>query len=301
MRFHHLDLNLLVALDALLTERSITRAAQQLHISQPAMSGSLARLREFFEDELLVQVGRKMLPTGLGESLAEPVRAALLQIETTICTRPDFSPSKLVRHFRLLVSDYVAAALLPRVLPRLEQEAPGVTLQVFNHISNPWDALARSEVDFLILPTQYLQEDQPASDLFTDEFVCLVWQGNQHIADSVDMAQYLALGHVVARLGNDQMPYFDEWFLGRFGHVRRVELTASSFHGVAQMLVGTQRIATVHKRLADICCRSLPVRQVQPPLVFPTLTEAIVWPRHFDKDPASVWLRSVICDAAGAL
>ncbi len=133
MHFEQLDLNLLVALDALLTERSITAAGVRVHLTQSAMSGALSRLREFFNDELLTQVGRKMVPTPLGESLAEPVRQILLQVRATINTKPGFDPATSARHFSVMMSDYVDTVLMSEVLRRAEAVAPRVR---FNLVSN---------------------------------------------------------------------------------------------------------------------------------------------------------------------
>ena len=125
MHFRGLDLNLLVALDALITERSISRTGEKIHLSQPATSGALARLREYFKDDLLVPVGRKMVLTPLAEELAEPVRQLLLQTEAIIHRNPVFSPMTSDRAFRLVMSDYVATTLMSRALPEIQRQARG--------------------------------------------------------------------------------------------------------------------------------------------------------------------------------
>ena len=124
MHFRGLDLNLLVALDALITERSISRTGEKIHLSQPAASGALARLRDFFKDDLLVPVGRKMVLTPLAEELAQPVRQLLVQAEAIIHRNPHFSPETSQRTFRLVMSDYVATVLMSRALPEIQHKAP---------------------------------------------------------------------------------------------------------------------------------------------------------------------------------
>ncbi len=157
MHFEQLDLNLLVALDALLTERSITAAGVRVHLTQSAMSRALSRLREFFGDELLTQVGRKMVPTPLGESLAEPVRQILLQIKATIHATPGFDPSTSTRQFSVMMPDYVDTVLIGEVLRRAEKAAPRVRFDlVSNDVSSPTEALERADVDLLIMPSDYL-------------------------------------------------------------------------------------------------------------------------------------------------
>jgi len=119
MHYRHLDLNLLVALDALLTERNITEAGKRVFLTQSAMSGALARLREYFGDELLVQMGRRMVPTPLAETLAPQVREILLKIKATVETKPGFDPATSTRKFSLMMSDYCSTVLMTEVLPRL--------------------------------------------------------------------------------------------------------------------------------------------------------------------------------------
>ncbi|MEC4511813.1 LysR family transcriptional regulator, partial [Klebsiella pneumoniae] len=113
MRFNKLDLNLLVALDALLSEQNISRAAEKIHLSQSATSNALARLREYFDDELLVQVGRKMEPTPRAEALKDAVRDILVRVDATVAAQPEFGPAQANRLFRLFVSDYTMTTLIP--------------------------------------------------------------------------------------------------------------------------------------------------------------------------------------------
>jgi LysR family nod box-dependent transcriptional activator len=124
-----LDLNLLVALDALFAEKSVSRAGERLHLSQSATSGALARLREVFQDQLLVPVGRKMAMTPVAEALVNPVRDFLLQAEAILNNNPVFDPASSTRKFRLLMSDYVETVLMTEALPRMEQFAPGASIR----------------------------------------------------------------------------------------------------------------------------------------------------------------------------
>lgn len=300
MHFNRLDLNLLVALDALLAERNITRASERVHLSQSAMSGTLARLREYFGDELLVQVGRRMVPTPLGEYLVEPVREILLKIETTIQARPQFDPATSRRHFKLLMSDYVSTVLMTPALPRLQQLAPHLSFELLPYSDGQWESLERGEIDFLIMPTEYLRDGQPSETLFTDSYTCVAWSENPLVGDSITLDQYLELGHVVVRFGQQRLPAYDEWFFSRFGHARRIEIVAASFSSIPQFVVGTTRIATIHRRLARFCAKYLPLKFVAPPIEMPTLTEAIAWHAYRDQDPGTAWVRRTLQDIAGA-
>lgn len=298
MHFHRLDLNLLVALDALLSERNITRASERLHLSQPAMSGALARLREYFGDGLLVPVGRRMVPTPLGESLAGPVREVLLQVETTIQLRPRFDPAASSRNFKLLMSDYAATVLMTRALPEIQRQAPGLTFELLPYSEQQWEALERGEIDFLVMPSDYLRDGHPAEPLFEDRYVCVVWTGNDEVGEHLSLAQYLALGHVVVRFGAQRFPALDEWFLDRFGYARKIEVVTASFNAIPQLLAGTTRIATIQHRLAAFYARYLPLRLLEPPIEMPPLAESIVWHRYRDQDPGNRWVRQMLRAAA---
>jgi LysR family transcriptional regulator, nod-box dependent transcriptional activator len=211
MNLSRLDLNLLVALDVLLAERSITRAAGRLNLSPSATSGALARLRTYFDDELLTQIGRRMAPTPLGESLQSSVRDCLLHLQATIDIRPEFDPLASKRNFRLMMSDYVCTVLMPAALRRLQREAPGITIELMGNQNEPWEALARGEIDLLVLPQNFIRSDHPSEVLFEDEYVCVCWSENPLIGADISLEQCLQLGHVVARIGTLRPPTIDAW------------------------------------------------------------------------------------------
>jgi DNA-binding transcriptional LysR family regulator len=299
MHFEQLDLNLLVALDALLTERSITAAGVRVYLTQSAMSGALSRLREFFNDELLTQVGRKMVPTPLGESLAEPVRQVLLQIKATIHATPGFDPATSTRHFSVMMSDYVDTVLMSEVLRRAESAAPRVRFNIIsNDVAPPNDFLERADVDLLIMPREYLSDKHPRDDLYTDSYACVVWSENPLVGDSLTQEQYLGLGHVVLQFGRGRIPVQDEWFLTKLGVTRRIEVLAMNFNSVPQHIVGSRRIATIHRRLADYYARYLPLRILAPPYELPLLTEAVQWHTLFTEDAGNRWLRTLLKQTA---
>src|SRR5438105_5908792 len=147
MDFKGLDLNLLVALDALLAEKSVTRAGVRLHLSQSATSGALARLRDAFHDSLLVQVGRAMTLTPLAEGLVDPVRELLLQAETIVNSSPAFDAATSTRRFRMMMSDYVEAVVMTEALPQIQKLAPGVSVELISNHEGGCEALERGEID----------------------------------------------------------------------------------------------------------------------------------------------------------
>jgi LysR family transcriptional regulator, nod-box dependent transcriptional activator len=301
MHFRNLDLNLLVALDALLLERNITLAGRRIHLSQSAMSSALSRLREYFGDELLTQVGRRMICTPLGESLAEPVRRILLEIHATVAAQPSFNPGTATRCFKLMMSDYVATVLMSKALPRIERLAPRVKIEILcNDVSSPFDELDRADVDLLIMPQTYLREPHPYDVLFEDAFTGVAWKDNALIPSDgrLSVEQYLSLGHVTARFATARASTVDEWFVTQLGHERRVEVVAMNFSSVFVSLLGTQRAATIHTRLARYYERYLPIRLFEVPFELPPLAEAMQWHRHFNADPGTLWLRGVLKEVA---
>jgi LysR family transcriptional regulator, nod-box dependent transcriptional activator len=301
MRFKKLDLNLVVVLDALLDERSVTRAGVRLNASQTTISDALGRLRQYFNDDLLTQVGRKMVPTPLGESLVKPARTLLLQAEAMVNTKPSFDPAAAVRTFTLMVSDYVYTVLVARVAAELSRIAPSVTLEVIPHSTVPWESLDRGEADFLIMPQNYLTADHPSSLLFEDGFCCIAWRDNDLADDAITLDRFMELGHVVTRFGHNRTPAIDEWFLRRFGEMRRIEMITTGFYGLPQAVIGTKRIATIQRTLADYYAGLLPIKVIEPAFELPTVSEAMQWNRFADSDPGMAWMRQVLAEHSAAI
>jgi DNA-binding transcriptional LysR family regulator len=297
MRFNRLDLNLLVALDVLLSEKSITRAARRLHLSQSAASGALGRLREYFNDELLVQVGRTLAPTPLGASLAAPVRKVLLQIQATIDVRPDFDPATAVREFRILASDYISTVLLGEFGRQVALCAPHITLDILPLTETRFELLDRADADLIILPRKFVSEAHPVQVLFEETYTCVVWNGNGNIGSTLTLADYMAAGHESSRFGDGNLS-FEEWFLKTNGLDRRIEVSTTNFTSLPHFVIGTRRIATMHTRLARTLARYYPIRLLPPPLEFPTLEMCMQWNACVDHDPSHVWLRGRLADVA---
>ena len=299
MHFNRLDLNLLVAFDALLEDLNITRAGERLSLSQSAMSGALARLRDYFQDDLLVQVGRKMIPTPLSESLRPRVRSILQDIQATVETRPSFDPATAVRHFRISASDYAVTVLFAPALALVNRLAPGLSFEFIPFVENPWEALDRGEIDLLVLPDAYTTKRHPNLDLFEDDFVVVAWTQNPLIGDTLTLEQYLSLGHVTPRFGTMQrIPTPDELFASRHNYTRRLEAITYDFNCALQLVLGSNRVTTTHRRLAMHYARYLPLRVLPVPLEIPKLTERLQWHHYQEQDPGSRWLRELLVKVA---
>lgn len=295
MRLHRLDLNLLIALEALLSLRSVTAAARRLHVSQPSMSGSLARLREHFDDSLLVAVGRQMELSPLGEMLLEPVREALEKVEAAIALRPTFDPSTDRRHFQICASEATILTLLVEVIRRAETLAPGVTIELLP--ADPVqiaERLHRRELDLAFLSDSFAISNHPHELVINDSFHCLVWSGNKRVRKTLTLDMYLTLGHAVTRYGFDRRPGFEQFSLEQLGVQRRVEVSCTTPALLGPLVVGTQRIATAPTRLARQQQQVLPLKLFEPPLELPHLKILMHWHRSRDTDGATVWLRELV-------
>lgn len=298
MRFKHLDLNLLVALDVLLEEQNITRAATRLHMTQSSTSGVLGRLRTYFEDDLFVQVGRKMMPTPLARDLEIPVREVLLKIQTSITAKPVHEISESKRHFRIMASDYLISVLFADVIQAVNCEAPHITFELMSPGETALEMLMRGEVDLMIAPESFAPKDHPSQLLFAEEHVCVVWEGNTSIGEHMTLERYLELGHVAVAFGRSRTPGIEEWFMSQYGCKRRLEVITHDFNTLAQLVIGTERIATMHRRLAQLYTRNLPLRIRPTPVDLPTMKEYMCWHRSLDRDPVLRWLREKLASMA---
>lgn len=296
MRFKGLDLNLLVALDALITERNVTRAGERIHLSQSGMSSAVSRLRQYFDDELFVQVGRELIPTSLTEALAKPVRRILVEMENTIISRPKFDPVSDERCYRIAASELTTMVLMPSVISRLAQDAPNIRLNLST--IGETDLIDKGDIDLMIIPKQFTQDGHPFDEIYQEGYKCICWQENTSIGEKITFEDYQSAGHVVVSYGKNNAPAFDSWFMSHYGISRRVEIMTSNLLAPPSLIIGTQRIATVHSRLAQIVSQSLPIRVLQPPIEIPPLTQTMQYHRNRENDVGLGWLRQLIIDVA---
>ncbi|ASG22280.1 LysR family transcriptional regulator [Nitrospirillum viridazoti] len=300
MRFRHLDLNLLVALDVLLEERSVSRAANRLHLSQSATSGALARLRVYFDDEIMVMVGRTMAPTPLAQTLMEPVRDILVRVQSAIEARPVFNPTTARRQFRIAASDYVTEVALSHAIRRLRQDAPDIQFDISATSDNMAGRLSCGDVDLIISPDSYLIPEQPREILFKDTYSCVAWTGNDSVPGALTFENYLEMTHVTVMMGDKRSGTFEQGFLNRYGAIRKVAAVAPDFSSVASIIVGTDLITTMHTRLAQLYARYMPLRVLPVPIELPPLVEMMQWHPQFEHDPGIAWLRAYLRECASS-
>lgn len=301
MHFKGLDLNLLVALDALLEHKNVTRAGEHLHVSQSAMSGSLARLRKHFDDPLLVPLGRQLQRTSVADELMRQVRSILIQIEALVQTQPVFDPAASSRIFKVMASDYGLTVLVSELLRRVKHIAPSVGVEILPFSDSPSQSLEEGNIDTLIIAKEYLSTDHPCELLFQDTFVCVAWSGNPFVGEQISLDQFLTLDHVVVKYGKHSVSHIEEKFFQSGGFNRRIEVVVTNFSSVPHMIVGTHRIAIMHKRLAAIYAQTMPLKILSPPIGTPVVNESMQWHAYRENDPASAWLRAQVRATAAGL
>ena len=297
MRFNKLDLNLLVALDHLLNLRSVSEAAVQMNMTQSAMSNALLRLREYFGDDLLVKFGRRMELTPRAEFLKDAVRDVLVRVEWTIATTADFSPAKSDRQFNVLVSDYTLATLIPKVLALCRKAELTVRFNFLHQVAGPERLLERGDVDLLIIPKEFCSRQHPFEVILEEDFCAIVWSDAELAREKLTRRSFAEASHVVMRTP-DGAQSLELVFFRKHDLVRRVEVATYSFNTMALLLVGTNRIATIHRRLAEQAAQKLPIRILELPYRLPRMQQAIQWHKYRSQDAGLIWLRGVFREAA---
>ena len=306
MRYRRLDLNLLVALDALLEECSVSRAAQRLNLGQSATSAALGRLREHFQDPLLIPQGRGLEPSALARQLAPKVRGVLGLAGELVETTTGFDPARCDRRFVLVASDYVAATLIPAVSRNLACLAPGASL-VVRDLPLPRDgdvvaeALDYRRSDLVIVPQARINPRYPHALLLKDELCCIACAHQTAYPHGLSLTDYCSAGHVVREFTDGQNLSLDTQHLRETGIERRVEVAVQSFALMAEFVVGTPRIATLFRRQAEALARRYPLQVLPSPVAFPLASQVLQWPPQQAADPALAWLRQLLAEQAQAL
>jgi len=285
-----LDLNLVVALRALLEERNVTRAGARVGLSQPAMSAALGRLRRHFGDDLLVRVGNGYELTPLGTALRARSATACDLLERVFSSQADFDPAVETREFTLLASDYGAVIFGAELARELHATAPGVSLtfrqttpSVVEHPAN-----ALSGVDGLLMPHGII-DGFPTVELFTDRWVCLIADDHPEIGDTLTLDDLARLPWAVYQRPYDA-PVTRQ--LSMIGVSPRVEVSVQTFQLLPHMVEGTRRVALVQERLARRIAGVAAVRVLECPFAAVPVREAMWWHPVHARDAAHIWFRA---------
>lgn len=256
MRFMGLDLNLLVVFRALMDHRSVTLSAQHLHLSQPAVSNALNRLRQYFDDDLFVPAGNRMVPTELAERLSPSVRALLADAGSLLTTAKPFDPGLSDRNFVIGVSDHVTETIIPQAIDKIFAQAPGIRLDLQPLREDQWGALESGEIDSHILPREFSAPNHPVFPLFMDSYVILSDRRNTAISDGMTMDSLREFPVIGALLGvpRKMRGGFAPQVSARL--IDRASLTVRQFSQLPALIEGSDRIAVVPRHLAmRICTR----------------------------------------------
>ncbi|NDL65671.1 LysR family transcriptional regulator [Acerihabitans arboris] len=303
MDFHGIDLNLLVAFDALMDERNVTRAAIRVGVSQPAMSAALSRLRTLFGDPLFLRSAEGLLPTPRARDIAQPTAQALRQLEAALVKKPAFVPQEASLTFTLGLSDYPAFVLLPALAMALEKQAPGVSLNVRAFISrdSAVDLLDAGTIDVAIGVLPVHPENRILTkSILSDEFVTIVRRDSAAAREGMDMETFLALPHVLASPEGDRHGLVDQ-ALAQMGKHRTLALTLPQMFAVPAVVARTNATATVMKRVVSGSPALRDLVLFPPPVILPPIEFHLIWHRKSDAHPAQRWLRALISSEAALL
>ncbi|MFV0645449.1 MAG: LysR family transcriptional regulator [Sphingomonadaceae bacterium] len=293
MRFEGLDLNLLVALEVLLECRSTTETARRLHLSQPTISAALSRLRLYFNDELLMNVGREMVPTAMGEELAPAITELLNVARFRIIQAEGFDPATSHRRFRILTSDYTYDVLLADTLAIAARQAPHVTFELLQTGPEGARLFQKGEVDVMITVPNYVLPDHPSLSLFSDEDAVICWSEGKYAA-GIDQEQFLMADCAIAVFGEERRPTISDLHFRKHNIALNCQVEVSSFSALPGAVCGTDRIAVMHSRHARFFQRAYPLACHPLPVSGTEVREIAQWHTLRRKDQGIRWLLDLL-------
>lgn len=308
MNFAALDLNLLRVFDALMRERSVTRAGDLIGLSQPAASSALGRLRHALNDELFVRRGNDMVPTPRAEALAEPVREALAQLEQALYGEARFDPSRARRIFTLMGADFFATLLMPALAEHVAKLAPRIALRMVDSARGEVERLLRENVIDIALESPSEMPDWISQQpLFRSPFAVIAARGHAELRKAgvapggvIPLDLYCALPHALRSIDGTMSGRIDDALRER-GAARRVMLTLPNFQGIALAVAHGRLIAAVPVEFANAVAKDLGLAIYRPPLDVPPPEMRMYWHKRHDRNPAHRWLREQVLQATGAL
>jgi DNA-binding transcriptional LysR family regulator len=289
-----IDLNLLVLFNQLLVERRVSKVADNLGLTQPAVSNSLARLRKLLGDDLFLRTPTGMQPTPFAEQLAEPVAYALGMIHGALNQRSTFDPKRSTRSFTIGMTDIGEIYFLPTLMDELGRQAPGVSLStVRNTAVNLKDEMEAGKVDLAIGLLPQLKAGFFQRRLFHQRYVCLFRQGHTLDKKKISMTEFSAAEHLVVVSPGTGHGKVDE-LLERSGIERRVRLTVPHYVAIGNILQATDLVATVPERLAQRMTGPFGLTYVAHPAKLPDMAINVFWHAKFHRTPDNQWLRTLV-------
>ena len=298
MKLETFDLNLLRALELLLTECSVTRAAERMHVTQSSMSGILRRLREQFGDPLLVASGRTMRPTPRGLELLAPVRHALQFIRSEVLDCPGFEPETPGRHFTIASTDFTTFAILGATARRMASIAPLLRLTIVRPVIPTDVQLERGEVNVVLLHERSLDRSKPCRFLFEDDFRVMAWDRNSRVPQKLTKRRFFELEHIAVTPEDGFLPLAERWLQTAHGGRRKLRAVVPSYLEVPYAIVGTERIAVVHARFARDFVERFPLIARPVPLPLPATRIWAQWHPVNATDAGLQWLVGLLAEVA---
>ncbi len=294
MELKDIDLNLWVVFNQLLAERSVSKAADALGLSQPAVSNALARLRKLTHDDLFLRTTRGMEPTPRAQQLAEPVAQALGLIHGAMNQKASFDPASARRAFTVGMTDIGEIYFLPALMDALAREAPGVAMSTVRHTSvNLRDEMEAGRIDLALGLLPQLKAGFFQRRLFRQRYVCLFRKGHRLDKRRLSLAEFSAADHVVVVSEGTGHGKVDE-LLERRGVARKVRLTVPHFVAVGHILQHSDMVATVPERLAQALVQPFALAYASHPAALPEIAINLFWHARYHKDPANAWLRELV-------
>lgn len=297
MNLASIDLNLLVAFDALMEHRHVTQAGDAIGLSQPAMSNALSRLRNLFDDQLLVRTGRGMEPTPRAVELYEPARQALVQIEGLLGGRINFSPSQVERTFRIAIAEDTSISILPKLYQELSIQAPGIKLDIQSTDNIPGvELLTNGDCDIAIgrIPANAPPHIH-SEPLFDQKFACMARKGHPAFKSKLTLKRYLEFPHVHVKPTRRVVSFIDE-YLATQGLKRNIAVSVSLSQVVPSLLPGSDLIADLPERMARDVAANLDVVVRDLPFDAGSITTVVGWHHRNEQDAGLRWLRDLVRD-----
>ena len=302
MDFRGIDLNLLVAFDALMAERSVTRAAKRIGRTQPAMSAALSRLRKLFGDELFVRGTGKLLPTPRAVELAAPIARALHDIGETLGVAEDFDPAQSQLSVNVAMQEHATFKLLPSLFECLRESAPRMTLNAITYRARD-DALALLEAGECEVAVGVPPSSAPGrifvEPLFEENFVCVVRNGHPAASRPLDLETFLSLEHLLVSPEGDRFGHTDT-ALAKMGLTRSLALTTSQMYPALAVIAHTDLIATLMQGVVETSGWANRLTIMPPPVALASCPYVMCWHRRNNLHPAQRWLRSCLARIASA-
>lgn len=303
MKLPPLDLTLLHAFDALIRERHVTRAAERLEVGQSSMSASLAKLRDLFQDELLMRTGAGLVPTERAVALLPRVQEAIAAMERVMEPSEVFDPASAERTFRLIVIDYIDLLVMPHLLRRVRQEAPRVKIHMLQTNPNHFgEMMAAGDLDLAITYFPGAPEYLKGRNLFSDRFVTMCGQQHPAAQATLDVAGFCALPHVTIEPDFSQIYNVQiDTALRSHGVMRNVQMIKPSFLALPFLLEATDMVSCVPVRLARRMTHMANINLFDIPLELPTFDVRMLWHPRTQHSPAHEWLRRLVIECAQAV